>query len=203
MKLEGASLVTITGNVYGGKEEMFVSGDTALSFATKGNDPASTKYRLVANSVVVDNSTGAGGLNVSSNYDVWAENVQVQSGKLGLLGSSFIRDDLTVLGRDSEITLAGNYYGYGNEMYKPTNSSSILINGGNTSLNFKKLQNLMLAGHAYVGARHYDPNATTPEDYVENPDDIVTGTGPDPTYNQNNKDLMMGESIGVKSNQLI
>lgn len=203
LKLEGASLVTITGNVYGGKEEMFVSGDTALSFATKGNDPASTKYRLVANSVVVDNSTGAGGLNVSSNYDVWAENVQVQSGKLGLLGSSFIRDDLTVLGRDSEITLAGNYYGYGNEMYKPTNSSSILINGGNTSLNFKELKNLMLAGHAYVGARHYDPNATTPEDYVENPDDIVTGTGPDPTYNQNNKDLMMGESIGVKSNQLI
>lgn len=199
--------IKISGHVYGGKEGMLASGDTTLSFVKKDTDPASAMYRLVASSITVENSNKGNVMNVSENYDVWTEQIFVESGNLSLKGSSFVRDDLTIDGKNSNVTVWGSYYGYGDELYKSTNSSSILINGGNTNLDFSRLDNLMLSGHAYVGARHYDPNLTTDEDYVADPDaEPEEGEGTPsvtPTYKQNNKDLMMGESIGVKSNQLI
>lgn len=211
LDVTGNSNIKVSGNVYGGKEGLLSSGDTALSFIKRDTDPESTMYRLIAGSVTVENSNGGSYLNVSSNYDLWTENVQVESGNLFLNGSSFVRDDLTIDGRDSRVTLAGSYYGYGDELYKSANSSSILVNGGNTSLDFSGLNNLMLAGNAYIGARHYDANTTTDDDYIENLDEEVeegeeggeTTPTTTPTYAENNKDLMMGESLGVKSNQLM
>lgn len=199
--------IQISGSVYGGKEGMVSSGDTSLSFTKRASDSASTMYHLVANSITVENSNAGSYMNVSENYDVWTEGILVQSGNLTLAGSSFVRDDLTIEGRNSRVTLAGSYFGYGDELYKSQNSSSILVNGGNTTLDFSRLNNLMLAGHAYIGARHYDPNLTLAEDYIGDPDnktDEENAATPDTlTYNQNKKDLMMGESVGVKSNQLI
>ena len=193
--------IKISGNVYGGKDGMVASGDTTLSFVKRDTDSESAIYHLIAGSVTVENSSDSNFLSVSENYDFWTESVLVQSGNLSLRGASFVRDDLTVEGKNSDVTLSGSYYGYGDELYKSQNSSSILINGGNTTLDFSGLNNLMLSGHAYVGARHYDANATTDEDYIEDPDATTDDTTK--TYAQNNKDLMMGESIGVKSNQLI
>lgn len=193
--------IKISGNVYGGKDGLVASGDTTLSFVKRDTDSESAIYHLIAGSVTVENSSDSNFLSVSENYDFWTESVLVQSGNLSLRGASFVRDDLTVEGKNSDVTLSGSYYGYGDELYKSQNSSSILINGGNTTLDFSGLNNLMLSGHAYVGARHYDANATTDEDYIEDPDATTDDTTK--TYAQNNKDLMMGESIGVKSNQLI
>lgn len=193
--------IKISGNVYGGKDGLVASGDTTLSFVKRDTDSESAIYHLIAGSVTVENSSDSNFLSVSENYDFWTESVLVQSGNLSLRGASFVRDDLTVEGKNSDVTLSGSYYGYGDELYKSQNSSSILINGGNTTLDFSGLNNLMLSGHAYVGARHYDANATTDEDYIEDPDAAADDTTK--TYAQNNKDLMMGESIGVKSNQLI
>lgn len=199
--------IKVSGSVYGGKDGMIASGDTALSFVKKDSDPASTMYHLITSSITVENSNKGNYLNVSENYDVWTEQIVVESGNLSLQGSSFVRDDLTIEGKNSQVTLAGSYYGYGDELYKSENSSSILVNGGNTSLDFSRLNNLMLAGHAYIAAKHYDPNSTADEDYIEDLDSESTSSGDtttaEITYQQNKKDLMMGESIGVKSNQLI
>ena len=193
--------IKISGNVYGGKDGLVASGDTTLSFVKRDTDSESAIYHLIAGSVTVENSSDSNFLSVSENYDFWTESVLVQSGNLSLRGASFVRDDLTVEGKNSDVTLSGSYYGYGDELYKSQNSSSILINGGNTTLDFSGLNNLMLSGHAYVGARHYDANTATDDDYIEDPDAAADDTTK--TYAQNNKDLMMGESIGVKSNQLI
>ena len=198
--------IKISGNVYGGKEGMVASGDTILSFVKKDTDSDSTMYHVIADSLTVEDTGKTNRFSISENYDFWAESVWVKSARVSLLGSSFIRDDLTVEGRDSSVTLGGSYYGYGDELYKSQNSSAILINGGNTTLDFSQLNNLMLSGHAYIGARHYDANSTDVEDYVVDPDaeeeEEEESTTPK-TYAKNDKDLMMGESLGVKSNQLI
>lgn len=207
LNVENNNNIKISGNVYGGKEGMVASGDTNLSFIKRDTDSDSIMYHLIADSVTVEDARSSNLFSVSENYDIWTESVWVKSANASLLGSSFVRDDLTVEGKNSNITLGGSYYGYGDELYKSENSSAILINGGNTTLDFSRLNNLMLSGHAYIGARHYDANATTAEDYVEDPDaeeEGEEGTAPTtPTYEKNEKDLMMGESLGVKSNQLI
>ena len=210
LDVTASNTIKISGNVYGGKDGMLVSGDTALSFVKRESDPDTIMYHLVADSITVENSSDSNFLDVSKNYDVWTEQIFVESGNLKLKGRSYVRDDLTIEGRDSDIELAGSYYGYGNELYKSENSSSIIVNGGNTTLDFEDLSNLMLAGHAYIGASRYDPNTTTEEDYIT---DVKAEEGeeggeestpaPTPTYEQNSKDLVMGESIGVKSNQLM
>ncbi|MBR1691789.1 MAG: hypothetical protein IJ711_03320 [Lachnospiraceae bacterium] len=194
--------IRISGDVYGGKNGLYVDGDTNLLFGKKDNDTDGVSYKLVAGNVKVHNSTthSAYAMEATKNYDVWTEDILVDSGKLSLEGNTYVQDDLTVEGKNSRIALAGNYYGYGDELYQSYNSSSILVNGGGTSLDFSGLKNLLLAGHAYIGARHY--NANLDDDYVED-----LNAEPDPetptTYAENTKDLMMGESIGVKSNQLM
>jgi len=201
LEITANNAIDISGNVYGGEEGMLVSGDTNLTFKRKDNDSESTLYKLVAGKVTVQNSTtGADyALRVTDNYDLWTEDIVVDSGKMDLEGSSFVLDDLTIEGKNSKVTLAGNYYGYGDELYYAKGSSSILVNGAGTTLDFSRLSNLMLSGHAYIGARHYDVNLD--DDYVENVEDIVDD--PSDLYSKNTKDLMMGESIGVKSNQLM
>ena len=67
-------------------------------------------------------------------------------------GTTYVADDLTVDGNTSRIKLSGIYRGYGDSLSGADNSSSILINGAKTSLDFSKLEELLLSGHAYVGA---------------------------------------------------
>ena len=207
--VEGNNNIKVSGNIYGGKEGMVVAGDTALSFVKRDTDSDSVTYHLIAESLTVEDSKDANYMAVSENYDFWTEQIFVKSGNLTLNGTAFVRDDLTVEGRNSDVKLAGSYYGYGDELYTSKNSSAILINGANTSLDFSELDNLMLSGHAYIGARHYDANSEEDNDYIEDLDaeseeseEGETSTATD-LYEKNEKDLLMGESLGVKSNQLI
>lgn len=210
LEVTGNNNLRISGNVYGGKDGILASNDTRVKFQKKDTDLDTVSYRLVAGGVNVENSYGSSlnTLEVSDNYELWTEDVNVDSGRAAFMGASFVRDDLTISGKNSKVTLAGDYFGYGDELYKSKGSSAILVNGANTTLDFSRLNNLMLAGHAYIGARHYDANLEGNSDYVEDPDAEQNPANPPVAqppkqYKENDKDLMLGESLSVKSNQLM
>ena len=130
--------------------------------------------------------------------NLWAKGLNADSVKLvNLTGSTYFADDFTISGRNNNVTLSGNYYGYGSmdsaldsdcrfsEIYKNSTaadlSSAISINGKNTTLDLSGLQKLMLAGRNYIASSKIPTNADQ-------------GT--------NVNDIVMGESLTVKGTQL-
>lgn len=50
----------------------------------------------------------------NSGVSLWASGLSLKdAAKTSLLGDTYFSDDLTVNGNGDEITIAGNYYGYG------------------------------------------------------------------------------------------
>lgn len=124
---------------------------------------------------------------------LWAQGVKLSSAQVNLLGTTYLSDDLTIeSGSDSRVTVQGEYYGYGypesarsslnKYMYDNPEkrwsdtalSSSIVINGKNTTLDLSGVRKIMLAGRSYIGTSKVS----------------------------NSNDIMMGESITVKGTQL-
>ena len=124
---------------------------------------------------------------------LWAQGVKLSSAQVNLLGTTYLSDDLTIeSGSGSRVTVQGEYYGYGypesarsslnNYMYDNSEkrwsdtalSSSIVINGKNTTLDLSGVRKIMLAGRSYIGTSKIS----------------------------NSNDIMMGESITVKGTQL-
>lgn len=74
--------------------------------------------------------------------------------------STFVKDDLTIEGQDSEIEINGKYYGYSYDGYDVNalhaNSSAIIINGKRAKLTLGTSK-MILGGHAYieVGDNYY------------------------------------------------
>ena len=124
---------------------------------------------------------------------LWAQGVKLSSAQVNLLGTTYLSDDLTIeSGSGSRVTVQGEYYGYGypesarsslnKYMYDNPKkrwsdtalSSSIVINGKNTTLDLSGVRKIMLAGRSYIGTSKVS----------------------------NSNDIMMGESITVKGTQL-
>ena len=231
------SSVRISGNVFGGYDGVVVGNQAKTEFAINETDQATGgdyTYNLIAESITVDNSNGSAGLDVDETFDSYVNDINVQSSRLEMAGDMYVGDDLDIGGSGSDVTLSGKYRGYGNMIGSADSSSSILINGGDTALDFSGLQELVLSGHAYVGAKKYDAdldrlaygtgenaNAIT-SDKIEDMEDMDEYTErlsedgspykdenaqPADPQNviipRNNSDLMMGESISVKANQLL
>lgn len=130
---------------------------------------------------------------------LWAQGVKLSSAQVNLLGTTYLSDDLTIgTGNSSKVTVQGEYYGYGypesarsslnDYIYDNADSkwsdtalsSSIVINGKNTTLDLSGVRKMMLAGRSYIGASGVK---------------AVSG-------HSNSNDIMMGESITVKGTQL-
>ena len=130
---------------------------------------------------------------------LWAQGVKLSSAQVNLLGTTYLSDDLTIeSGSGSRVTVQGEYYGYGypesarsslnKYMYDNPKkrwsdtalSSSIIINGKNTTLDLSGVRKIMLAGRSYIGTSKVKS---------------VNGES-------NSNDVMMGESITVKGTQL-
>ena len=124
---------------------------------------------------------------------LWAQGVKLSSAQVNLLGTTYLSDDLTIeSGSGSRVTVQGEYYGYGypesarsslnKYMYDNPEkrwsdtalSSSIVINGKNTTLDLSGVRKIMLAGRSYIETSKVS----------------------------NSNDIMMGESITVKGTQL-
>lgn len=162
-------------------------------------------------------------------YEVWARDLYVESASMDVAGNCFVQDDLTTDGIYAGVYLRGSYSGYGTGTTsgKAATNSSILINGAHTTLDMSDLKNLELAGHAYVGSIHYNANEDDDEtgDYIadieaykkeqesqEEDDTEGSGAGSgdaaednpeDEKIDSNEKDVLMGQSLAVKSDQLM
>ncbi len=90
-----------------------------------------------------------------------------------------IKDDLTLEGRNSSVTLKGAYIGYSNGAditgKRTSQGSAMIINGAGSSLILKDLSSLLLAGRAHIS--------------IEN------------SVNKAIYEVMTGESLSFKSNQ--
>ena len=210
---------TVTGNVFGGNDGIYVANQKSLSFVKAPADPDTMQYYLIANTYNVNNAKQSVGLVTDEKHLNYTSNINVTTGNLSLDGATYVSDDLTTDGNGNRIKLSGIYRGYGDSLNNSGASSSILVNGANTSLDFSNLTELFLVGHAYVGTKHYDADVnryqqvygnTAEGDYIEDIQDYqkqldsVSGntTGTD-AIEKNTKDVMLGESISVKANQLI
>lgn len=112
---------------------------------------------------------------------LWANGITTNGADVTLLGETFMADDLNVGGDGSKITLAGIYNGFGNSLQDPDKSSAILVNGTNSTLDLLGIEKITLAGHAYVGTKR----------------EVAEGAL------QTSENVYTGESIAVKSNQLM
>ena len=131
---------------------------------------------------------------------LWAENIIANSSDITIKGlNTNVANDLNIKGKNSNISLSGLYNGYGNSSTDANESSAILVNGVDSTLDLSKLKRITLAGHAYIGTA---PDTTTPGTGGEGSEGSGSGSG---TVNPSDttKDIYTGESISVKSNQLM
>ncbi|MDR2559857.1 MAG: hypothetical protein LBC86_10025, partial [Oscillospiraceae bacterium] len=121
-----------------------------------------------------------GNLTVSSDSDLWASRIIVGvegTGSVSLNGDIYIDDDLELRGAGATAVLAGRYYGFGNSPVNASQSSSIIINAQNSTLDMTELKELFLAGHSFI-----------------NPPEVEGFDNP--------AGIFMGQSVSVKSDQL-
>lgn len=145
------------------------------SFAGKLGD-----FSVVAEGGILQNG---GGSSIKGSVYSGAD-VAISSGSLALDGKIFVADDLVLEGSGSIADLSGEYYGFGSSATNASESSAILINGRNTTLNLDGLTRLSLAGRSFI--------SVVPENMYAG----VSGTG------EIKNDLSMGQSMAFKSNQL-
>ncbi len=179
----------IQGNVYTGNTEQGI-----LLGQGSGTDFKSSMM-ISRGDLEVHNGARVSLTGENGNGDLYLQNIHLTPGGstdstlktvLSLHENAYIANDLNIETNHSTVTLGGKYYGYS---YNENNdaasssvassdySSAILINGQNTTLQTDHLDSLILAGRAFVSREKADKTKPV-------------------------SDIMMGESIAVKSNQL-
>ena len=120
---------------------------------------------------------GSARLNTHTTTSLWAKSITTKgkANTLSLVGRTYVKDDTTINGSDNTLVLANQYFGYSDSSDKAGESSAIIINGGNTTLDMTSLKSLVVAGTAFVSTQGTD---------------------------EDNKDVLMGDSIAVKGNQV-
>lgn len=187
-----------SGDIYGGRNGIVVSDGASY-------DMRNAAVAVTDSTLTVSNKSK---FTTDSMANFWANSVNVVSSALSLKGSTYLSDDLIIndiAGAESSISISGNYFGYGNpdtakksameRLGKETGrdelvadiaknpdsySSSIAVNGTHVTMDFSGINYLMLSGNSYIGAK------------LKSTDTV-----------KNSSDVMTGESITVKSNQLV
>ena len=248
----GTATTAITGNIFGGYDGIRLGNQNAISFEIDTADAArvasgeAVSYNLTAGSINLDNVLSPNKqLTTDEYFRTYVQDINVNTGRISLDGLTYVADDMDISGKNSEVALSGKYYGYGASYSGSDMSSSILINGANTTLDMRGLEELMLSGHAFVGATKYDADkdrqakiindaaeseadkvtadsltsdkVSDLEDYNTNADtydqeleqqnqaaiDAGNPDGVKESVPQNKSDVMTGESMSVKANQLL
>lgn len=101
-------------------------------------------------------------LSTINNSNIWCSNIIASSdpktmGKKSIFTldktcKSYVKDDIQIDGDESDVTVSGEYYGYGYEGFADgaDNSSAIVVNGQGASVHLIDIQTLVLGGRAYV-----------------------------------------------------
>ena len=195
----------IAGSFYA--NEMIVGSKTAgegynVSLALKevNDDQANTGKRMV---VAGDLYVGQGAdLSTDKYGELWAGTISMNGGANGgkstvnFAGNDiYVSGDLTITGENNVFRAGivdgeeyiGKYVGFGSGQGDSA-GSAIVVNGKETELDLSKLKNLSLAGNTYIALSKTDDQLTDADTYRN---DAV-----------NKQDVLMGQSIAVKSDQL-
>lgn len=170
---QGTGVLTVDGNAYAGQIRVSGTG-TVMHVGVADN------FICRSGLTVADGA----GFTVQSSSSLWSRSIDLSGGSgssVELSGDSYIADDLTFSGSNARATLSGRYFGFGNSDSDPDESSSVIINGHGSSLDFTGLRNLMLAGNSFIN---------------------TSLSGSSNSLAQSNDSILMGESLSVKSNQL-
>ena len=197
---QGSGQVTGDGSIYAGTDDKGKGGiviNPASSLAINNG-------RYVISKGEIDVIGPGAGFIVrdakETGSSVYAKNLDLQSGTISLDSNTYIANDLTLSGNGSKATLTKEYYGYGisaesgigDSKTDQENSSAIIINGQNSTVNMSGVNTLMLAGRAYIGTN------TTKKELDQNAEAVVNGDA----AKKNEKAVLMGESITVKGGQI-
>lgn len=178
----------ISGNIYAG------SGGINTGY---GNEMIITGSRIISKGDILIKDMGE--LIISGTAtEVWAnslittqtDKIADMSGetKLTITGDCFIRNDLVLDAKKSNVSLTGNYYGYSSGDGSDVNSS-VVINAANSKLDLSGLGRLYLAGRAYISLMDGGGAITYYED-----ESYGAGSGA-------NANILTGESIAIKGSQ--
>ena len=197
---ESSGQVTGDGSIYAGTDDKGKGGiviNPASSLAINNG-------RYVISKGEIDVIGPGAGLIVrdvkETGSSVYAKNLDLQSGTISFDSKTYIANDLTLSGNGSKATLTKEYYGYGistesgigDSKTDQENSSAIIINGQNSTVNMSGVNTLMLAGRAYIGTN------TTKKELDQNAEAVANGDA----AKRNEKAVLMGESITVKGGQI-
>lgn len=207
----GLTKVNLSGNLYAGCENAADTGTSTTSVVIPNNatlDVKDTSYMIAEGDIEVGDFAGkdtatiknnmAGvhnnsKLSVDAQCQLWTSNINVNGATVNLDGMTYVADDMTLKGTGSKVTLGKNnksnnakYVGFGNggdDKENPVagDSSAIIINGREASLDMSNIRELMLAGTAYINTQA-----------------IVNSSG----VGTQNSNVAMGESISVKGDQI-
>lgn len=179
MELSGVAPLTLEGSFYADSFKSEATGNESRRKITHtGDGTIVIKHEMQLKNTDLKNEETA---------SLWAEDIKLSGANITLLGETNVADDLNIGGDGSIVTLAGIYNGFGNSISDSQKSSAILINGTNTSLDLSGIEKITLAGHAYIGTKtKSEPEAEGEVASIQNKGDVFTG-----------------ESIAVKSNQLM
>lgn len=177
--------LTANGNIYAGDFNVADGEERGLSLSTNAMMELGVGNNLITRGGITLEEGSS--LKTGKKTNLWTDNILVKShATYDVSGSSHVADDLTIQGC-GDVSLRGEYFGYGNPLSlrnclslnstevdnNPSDySSAIVINGiadtGKSRLYMNDLTYLMLAGNAYIGTNG----------------------------------AMMGESLTIKSSQL-
>lgn len=186
---EPGSNVNVNGSVYAGSPyAVSVSNPEVMSFNLKDIGIkltlADSKYLIAEGTINISDSSV---FSVAADNQLWTDNIQVGGGTdVHLSGSSYVSDDLTLGGNSPKVYLGeggvGRYVGYGNNTNRAADSSAIIINGKNSTLDMSGLDDLFVAGYSFIQTSSIANDRAV-------------------SYEDNN-DVRMGESISLKGNQI-
>ena len=184
--------------IVGSEESGKGNGVTVEWKETTGNENEDKRMVMASDLYLGEGAT----LTTDQYGEVWAGSIAMNGGIPGNTGSNgtlsfqgnnvYVAGDLRMTGERNVFTAgaqidgeyAGQYIGFGNG--KGVDSSAILVNGTDTEIYLNELKNLTLAGNSYISL-------------TKAKDGITSGDG---VSNTGVQDVMMGQSIAVKSDQL-
>jgi hypothetical protein len=201
---------TVAGSVYAGSQYALnnhsaTSSDSdyykSLVIANTANvDFSQAPYVIADGDLLAEGTTGSA-YTIATNPDgqVWARNIDLTDATALLAGTTYVGDDMTLYGNGSKAKITGTYAGYNGVVDRNafTNytdymgnwySSAIILNGKNSVLDMSKAKSILVAGYAYINTSAISTTSST-----------TTANNTDVT---NDSDVLLGESIMVKGDQI-
>jgi hypothetical protein len=143
-----------------------------------------------------DSGTDVDTMITNATGQLWARNINLTNASALLSGTTYVGDDLTLLGDGSELAITGIYAGYGSNTSGDDGSSAIIINGKNSVLDMSAARSVVVAGYAYINTGAITTtNATTTTN-------STAVEGVENSQIDSNSDIQLGESIMVKGDQI-